>query len=108
MWATWCPPCLAELPHFATAAAKYQGKVDFIGLAAESPPKDAEALVKRFGLPYPNVLIDGATQTRWNARALPSTYLVDKDGVVRWSVQGAIDGDLLADKIEEALGVPPP
>jgi thiol-disulfide isomerase/thioredoxin len=105
VWATWCPPCLAELPAFAAAARTYEGKVDFVGLAAESKAADVVALRDRFGVGYPLFLIDAVTQRMWNATALPSTYIVAADGRVLWSIRGAIDAHLLDDKIHDLLGL---
>lgn len=105
VWATWCPPCLVELPHFVAAAKKYEGRIDFTGLAAESKAADVAALRDRFGIGYPLFLVDDATQHAWNATALPSTYIVSADGRVLWSIRGAVDAALLQDKITDTLGM---
>jgi len=108
IWATWCRPCLDELPAFAAEARRLEGRVQFVGFAVDSKAPDVKALVDRFGLPYPNVLVDGATQRAWGADAVPSTYLVDEKGVVRWSIKGAVDPPLLREKVREALGIDAP
>lgn len=91
IWATWCGPCVNELPEFA-AAARRHGDVRFVGLAADSRPADIERMVARFAIPYPVVPIDGPTQAAWKADAVPSTYVLDAEGKVAWSVLGAITG----------------
>lgn len=106
VWATWCPPCLAELPAFVDASRRYAGRVDFVGLAAESPVADVKRLMERFDVSYPVFLVVPETQRRWNATALPSTYIVGGDGRVLWSIRGQIDAETLADKLEETAGIP--
>jgi thiol-disulfide isomerase/thioredoxin len=91
IWATWCGPCVHELPAFADAARRH-ADVRFVGLAADSRPAEIERMVARFSIPYPIVPIDGATQAAWKANAVPSTYVVDARGNVAWSVLGAISG----------------
>ena len=105
IWATWCPPCMRELPEFAAEARMLTGHVQFLGLAADSPPDDTRAVAVKLAIPYPIVRIDEVTQRHWNADALPSTYLVDATGVVRWSVRGAIDTITLRKALKESLGI---
>jgi thiol-disulfide isomerase/thioredoxin len=89
-WGTWCPPCLQELPHFVKAAHEYKDEVAFIGAAVNSPPQDAARIIDRFAIPYPIAQVDGRSSALWNARSLPSTYLLNEKHEVVWSVAGAI------------------
>jgi cytochrome c biogenesis protein CcmG, thiol:disulfide interchange protein DsbE len=108
VWATWCPPCLQEMPEFAEAARRWDAKdVRFVGLAADSPAEKIPVLVEKLGVPYPNMAIDGATQRAWNATALPSTFILRKDGTVAWSVRGAIHGHELDDALADIVGSRP-
>ena len=103
VWATWCPPCLQELPGFIRASRTYEGRVAFVGLAVDSPHADVVTLAGRLGIPYEVAEIDGAVAHKWNAAALPSTYILDGNGVVQWSVRGAIDEDTLAKHLAPLL-----
>jgi len=89
-WGTWCPPCLQELPHFAKAARAYEGKVVFVGAAVNSPAEDVFRVIRRFGIDYPIAAVDGHSSSLWNARTLPSTYLLNAEHEVVWSIAGAI------------------
>jgi cytochrome c biogenesis protein CcmG/thiol:disulfide interchange protein DsbE len=105
VWASWCPPCLQELPDFADAARRWDKEgVRFVGLAAESPPDKVVQMAERFQIPYPIVPIDGATQRAWNATSLPSTFIIAADGTVAWSVRGAIHAHDLDEALKELTG----
>jgi cytochrome c biogenesis protein CcmG/thiol:disulfide interchange protein DsbE len=105
IWGTWCPPCLHELPGFVEEAVRLKGRVQFIGLAVDSPPEEIAEVVRRLGIPYPIARIDGETTRRWHADALPSTYLIDNRGVIQWSVRGAVSQGDLRDALRDALGI---
>ncbi|HEY1097979.1 MAG TPA: TlpA disulfide reductase family protein, partial [Myxococcota bacterium] len=104
IWATWCPPCLQEMPDLVRAAERWQAKgVRFVGLAGDSPPAHVPIVATRFGLNYPVLPIDFPTQKAWNAATLPSTFILAPDGTVAWSVAGMIEGSELDDAIEGLL-----
>lgn len=104
IWATWCPPCLQELPMFAAAAKEHGAAVGFYGLAVDSNRQQVLALVARMGITYDIAEIDGATSRAWNATALPSTYILDGAGRIRWSVRGQIDRATLEKHLAPLLG----
>ncbi len=100
VWASWCAPCLYELPMLVSTASRWKERgVRFVGLAAESDPADVQRIVEALESPYPVLHIDSGTQRAWNADALPSTYIVRADGGIAWSMAGA----LTADELEEAI-----
>lgn len=99
-WATWCPPCRAELPDLAATAKKHEGRVDFVGVAVQSEPALAKAMAERYGLTYPIVFGSPTTQMEWQVSALPTTFVLDKEGKVVWARAGMVDGRTL----DEVLG----
>ena len=105
IWGSWCPPCMQELPGFVELSRRLEGRVQFIGLAAQSPQADVVSVVQRLGIPYPIVRIDDDTSRRWHAETLPSTYLVDTKGVVRWSVGHAVSSSELLQALHESMGI---
>jgi cytochrome c biogenesis protein CcmG/thiol:disulfide interchange protein DsbE len=89
-WATWCGPCLKELPDLAaTWAANKDRCFELLGVAEESAREDVAALAQR--IPYP-VLVDGRAQAAaaWKVAGYPRTYLVDAAGQVRRVFEGAV------------------
>ena len=81
-WATWCPPCRAELPHFQALYTKYQPRLQILGLAMDQEGAGAVApFVKAQGVTYPIAL---GTEALGNAyggiRGIPTTFLIDQQG----------------------------
>jgi thiol-disulfide isomerase/thioredoxin len=94
-WATWCPPCVHEIPSMNRLAAAYDAKQ--FGIVSINFKEDAEhvlAFLKRVDVDFP-VLIDGdgAVSSRWKVFAFPSSFLLDRQGRVRYSVNTAIEWD---------------
>src|SRR5215203_1604177 len=92
-WATWCEPCIAEMPAiqqlrdrlategFEVLAVNYQ----------EGPPR-ISAFKEKMKLTLPIVRdTDGSVARRWGARVFPASYLVDRNGTIRYSIGGAAD-----------------
>lgn len=102
-WGTWCPPCLQELPHFAKASQAYGDDVVFVGASVNSPPEDVFRIIRRFDIRYPIAAVDGHTSALWNARSLPSTFLLNERHEVVWSITGAITRKQLDAAIAEHL-----
>lgn len=95
-WATWCVPCLQEIPEIA-AFAKARPDVVVLGVAMDS--EDA-AKVKRFatktGHAYPLVLADASVETQLGEpRALPVTRIYDPAGKVVYDRPGKVDRKML-------------
>lgn len=107
IWATWCPPCLAEIPDLVAANKGWGGRARFIGLAAESERAKVLDLVARFGIDYDIAEIDGRTAHAWNATSLPSTYIVGADGRILWSIRGQVDRETLDAELTRILGSAP-
>jgi cytochrome c biogenesis protein CcmG/thiol:disulfide interchange protein DsbE len=89
-WATWCPPCRAELPELAELWQEHKGSCfELLGVAEDSPPADLAAASR--AIPYP-ILTDprGRVAGDWGVVGFPSTFLVDTKGEVVRVFQGAV------------------
>lgn len=96
-WATWCPPCKEEMP---TLEAYYQAHRDdgFVVIAIEDgePVAEVAAYVKEFGLSFPVWPdLEWAATKAFGINSLPTSYVIDRGGVVRQLWRGAITREAL-------------
>jgi thiol-disulfide isomerase/thioredoxin len=83
-WATWCPPCREELPALQRVAAS-ESDVVVLEVDLMEPGDKARSFLDSLGLDrlQPVLDSDGATTRRFGVLSLPSTFFVDKAGVIR-------------------------
>jgi cytochrome c biogenesis protein CcmG/thiol:disulfide interchange protein DsbE len=109
-WATWCPPCKAEIPDFAAVYASHDGKcVEFLGVAEESGTvEEIEAAARTLGINYP-VLVDddGAVGEAFRIPGYPRTYLIDVKGQVRKVFEGVVTREELEGALAPLLAEAP-
>ena len=103
-WATWCPPCIAELPGIADLYEKYHNDVNFIIVSAESRAKvRAFAKKKNFNqLPfYQNKTLP----SDFSSQSIPTTFIINKEGVVVVSKKGSArwNSGSIEDVIEQLI-----
>lgn len=92
-WATWCAPCLSEMPVFSAwqQDAALRG-VQIVGVSMNDEPGPANAAVGRLHLGYPVVMGDAELARAYGGvLGLPVTFLIDRQGVVRKRYDGAAD-----------------
>jgi peroxiredoxin len=101
-WATWCPPCRAEIPDFVEAYAKQKANgLEILGISVDTTGKSAvAAFVEKYKINYPVVL-----ETRENTgkiiddyqpgQFIPTTFIIDKTGRIRHKQVGAVDKETL-------------
>jgi thiol-disulfide isomerase/thioredoxin len=96
-WATWCPPCKAEMP---TLSNYYQAHADqgfiLFGIEAGDPKEAVANFVETYGLTFP-VLLDPNSKalSLFHTDSLPSSYVIDHDGNVILAWTGPISGEML-------------
>lgn len=89
-WATWCPPCVAEMPSFQKLYNAYGDKVVFLFVANDEPDRVLDFITdKDYELPV--YYQESKVPDEMNSNSLPTTYIVDVDGHVVASKVGAAD-----------------
>jgi thiol-disulfide isomerase/thioredoxin len=94
-WATWCVPCVKEIPELSKISSGYGKKVAFVGIGIDSADKIAE-FEQKTPTSYPLLVAktDGSDLVREfgdNAGGLPFTIVIDQKGVIRDTKMGPID-----------------
>lgn len=103
VWASWCAPCRAEAPTLVALANKYED-VAFIGILTRDNPANAEAFERRFKITYPTVIDDSILigfKGSLPANAIPSTVILDKNGLVAARISGVVTVASLTGLIEK-------
>ena len=105
-FASWCPPCVREMPEFQAVFEDFDGRVAFLGLSQDRSGADALALVESTGVRYdvawdPDLEVYGAT----DSIAMPTTAFVSASGELRDVFAGVLNKESLAERIENVLGV---
>jgi len=98
VFASWCIPCLAELPTISRLAAD---GVAIYGLDHRDTVEDAIKWLKKNGNPYTAIGFDpeGRASTEWGVTGVPETFIINADGIVTYKYTGPITPDVLEDKI---------
>ncbi|USK48487.1 TlpA family protein disulfide reductase [Bacillus sp. CMF12] len=105
-WATWCPPCRAEMPHMEKLYNKYKDEnFDILAVNLTNTEKnssDAEKFVKELGLTFTIPMdVKGEAGSDYNIMAYPTSYFIDSDGVIREKVLGALNEEYMEKEIKK-------
>lgn len=108
LWATWCPPCRAEMPAMQKLYDEYKDQ-GFIVLAVNMTYQDNPAAIVPFvqenGLDFP-ILIEetGKVAEQYELRSLPSSFFIDRNGIIQEVIIGGpMSEALLRTRIESIL-----
>ncbi len=104
LWASWCPPCRAEMPLLERASRDFEGRATILGVVANDDPNSARAFLDELSITYPNV-IDGTGQIQvaLEMSVFPTTYVFGRDGNLTAVVKGGVSEQQLVALLEDAL-----
>ena len=99
-WASWCPPCKAEMPDFDKIAKEYEGRIVFMMVnltdGVSETQSSAQAFIDSMGYTFPVYFdLDSEAAYTYGTQSIPTTYFIDAKGDLIAGANGAIDGDTL-------------
>jgi peroxiredoxin len=94
-WATWCEPCKKSFPKLEDLYVKFKASgMDLIAVSEDDENSGLTDFGSTFGAKFPLVWDDGkAIAGKWQPKSMPSTFIVDKKGIVRFVHLGYHDGE---------------
>jgi cytochrome c biogenesis protein CcmG/thiol:disulfide interchange protein DsbE len=104
-WASWCTACSREAPRLRTLAREEQGHgVRFVGVDHDDTRSAAAHFLARTHPGYPSVFDpDGRTLRAFGAVGLPSTFIIDRGGRIRYQAIGAFDPGAFQEALDTVL-----
>lgn len=108
-WATWCAPCLTEVPRFAEWQKKYGGPrgLQVVGVSMDDDEPPVRTFYQKNRLNYPVVMGDeNLGELYGGVLGLPVTFLIDRDGKIRFRHDGVNDLNIIEREIQELLPRP--
>ena len=102
-WATWCGPCRDEMPSMEVLYNRFKDKgLEILAVNCEEGQEDVIAFMTNYGLTFPALLDeDGKVNGAYGIQAIPTTFLIDRDGRIILRLVGSINWD--TEKIHAAI-----
>jgi cytochrome c biogenesis protein CcmG, thiol:disulfide interchange protein DsbE len=101
-WATWCEPCKKSFPKLEELNVKYKGQLELVAISEDDDKSGIPDFAKAHGAKFTLVWDDGKEiAKKWEPKNMPTTYVLDKTGTVRFVHQGYKDGE--ADEIDKEV-----
>ncbi len=107
-WAGWCPFCLAEMPAMAVVEEKFRGSLEVIAVNRAQKKEDAKNFTDALNLSDEYTILLNPKDDlfgRYGGFAMPSTFFIDKEGVIRDVHFGPLDSKQMKEKITSKLGL---
>lgn len=90
-WATWCPPCVGEMPDIQRMYNKYGDKMHFVMINIDGERNEVAAFMENHAFTFPVMLdTNGSAASTYSIQAIPTSYTIDADGNIRESLIGTL------------------
>ncbi len=87
-WATWCPPCIAEMPSIEKLHEKYGDRIKIVLISQENP-QTVNAFLKKNKYTLPTYISDGSVPVIFKSRSIPTSFLISPEGKIVLKKKGA-------------------
>jgi len=106
VWATWCAPCRVEMPGFVDLQDSFRDEgVQFVGIAVDRDGAEAvRPFVEKEGVNFPQIANPAVAARHFPGEVVPRTYLIDKQGRIRYKHSGVMLKWALDDALETLAG----
>ncbi len=103
-WATWCGPCVGEMPDIEKIYNDYGDSVYILGQNSGEDESTVSSFIKKNGFTFPISLdTDDTISNKYNLQYIPVTYILDTNGVIVTVIDGSSDYNTFSRAIEKAL-----
>lgn len=106
-WATWCPPCRAEMPLLQQYYTKHQGEYNMVAVNDAEPKEQVQAFIQQQGFTF-TVALDPQQSivAKYRIQGFPTTFFIDAEGVIRYMHVGMLDEATLQAGLK-SIGITP-
>lgn len=107
-WATWCPPCRAEIPDLIALQEKYKDALQIVGVSQdEVPPEQVKAFATAHKINYPIVMTTNEIERLFpGIQALPTSFVLDREGRLVQKHVGMLNPDMIELEARSLAGLP--
>lgn len=104
-WATWCPPCRAEMPDMQNLYEEQEVPIEILAVNLTPTEQNEENIVDfvaDFGLTFPILLdTDSEVANQYKVQAYPTSYMIDSEGRISFIAPGAMNQDLMVQEVKK-------
>ncbi len=82
-WATWCPPCIAEMPDINSLYSETKDQIQFVMISLDQDERKAREFIQRKNFKFPVYFLRSTLPPVYDTHSIPTTYVLDTNGVVK-------------------------
>jgi len=104
-WATWCAPCVAQIPTFNAFQQEFGDRVTFLAIATDAKGEEVVGpFAESHGIAYPVLIGSEAMAQEWGIMGFPTLFVIDPDGTIREAHVGPVSATALRQAVAEWIG----